>query len=296
MKKNLKGLLACLAALTLLFSCLAGSALADEYNILIGENGQSYWHEFKPEDLDRVAELIKKEYNRTSRLRSEKDKGKSYFNYGRSTDEGIHAWCGSEVEYNGVPHAPVGCMAQDFVGGNSTCYQAFAMPENWCCIVVTKKGFDKGEAYTIRDAVASQYAAAGGTNSYWGLPTSNQYWVVEDGQEVLYQQFDNGYARAVDGSSLSAFFGFHYFWDEETDMNFPKSGSAERPSYMLPDGTKGDVDGNNAINVSDIMTLKGLIMDGSWTDEQLAAGDMNDDKTLNVSDILSIKTLIMNGI
>ena len=57
----------------------------------------------------------------------------------------------------------------------------------------------------------------------------------------------------------------------------------------------GDVDDNGVVNVSDIMTLKNLIMNSNWTEDQLARGDMNDDGTLTVGDMLSIKNIIMNG-
>ena len=57
----------------------------------------------------------------------------------------------------------------------------------------------------------------------------------------------------------------------------------------------GDVDGNNVVNVSDIMTLKNLIMNNSWTEDQLKRGDIDNNKTLNVSDMLSIKNIIMTA-
>lgn len=62
---------------------------------------------------------------------------------------------------------------------------------------------------------------------------------------------------------------------------------------LAPDITKGDVDSNGTVNVSDMLTLKNLIMSGSWTSEQLAAGDMNEDNNLTVGDILAIKNIIM---
>ena len=58
---------------------------------------------------------------------------------------------------------------------------------------------------------------------------------------------------------------------------------------------KGDVDDNGTVNVSDIMTLKNLIMSSSWTAAQLERGDMNNDGTLTVGDMLSIKSIIMAG-
>ena len=58
---------------------------------------------------------------------------------------------------------------------------------------------------------------------------------------------------------------------------------------------KGDLDNNGTVNVSDIMTLKALIMTGSWNDDALKRGDMNNDGVLTVGDMLSIKSIIMNG-
>ena len=56
----------------------------------------------------------------------------------------------------------------------------------------------------------------------------------------------------------------------------------------------GDADGNGTINVGDIIALKNLIMNGSWTEEQLESGDLNGDGTLTVGDMLSIKNIIMS--
>lgn len=60
-----------------------------------------------------------------------------------------------------------------------------------------------------------------------------------------------------------------------------------------PDHFPGDVDGNGSVNVSDIVSLKALIMNGSWTDDQLKRGDIDKNNTLNVSDMLAIKNIIM---
>lgn len=58
-------------------------------------------------------------------------------------------------------------------------------------------------------------------------------------------------------------------------------------------GIKGDLDGNGAVNVSDIMTLKGLIMNGKWNDLQFFVGKFGTGDNLTVSDMLSIKSIIM---
>ena len=67
------------------------------------------------------------------------------------------------------------------------------------------------------------------------------------------------------------------------------------PEQDPDDFILGDVDGNNVVNVSDIMTLKNLIMNNSWTEDQLKRGDIDNNKTLNVSDMLSIKNIIMTA-
>lgn len=58
---------------------------------------------------------------------------------------------------------------------------------------------------------------------------------------------------------------------------------------------KGDLDGNDVVNVADIIMLKSLIMNGVWSERDLAAGDIDDNKTLNVSDMLAVKNIIMMG-
>lgn len=57
----------------------------------------------------------------------------------------------------------------------------------------------------------------------------------------------------------------------------------------------GDLDKNGVVNVSDIIMLKNLIMNGSWNDENLMYGDIDKNGTLNVSDMLAIKNIIMSA-
>lgn len=57
----------------------------------------------------------------------------------------------------------------------------------------------------------------------------------------------------------------------------------------------GDLDLNGVVNVADIIMLKSLIMNGEWSDRDLAVGDMDGNKTLNVSDMLAVKNIIMRG-
>ena len=72
---------------------------------------------------------------------------------------------------------------------------------------------------------------------------------------------------------------------EKAVDNLPKPGD-----YIL-----GDVDASGTVNVSDILSLKTLIMNNSWTEDQLKRGDINGDGTLTVGDMLSIKNIIMAG-
>lgn len=57
----------------------------------------------------------------------------------------------------------------------------------------------------------------------------------------------------------------------------------------------GDINSDGAVNVSDIISLKALIMSDSWTHNHLMIGDMNFDNTLDVSDMISIKNVIMSA-
>ena len=68
-------------------------------------------------------------------------------------------------------------------------------------------------------------------------------------------------------------------------------------SYIiyLTDGMPGDVDGDGTVNVSDIIKVKNLIMEGTWTPAELTAGDMNNSGKLDVADIIAIKNMIMGA-
>ena len=59
--------------------------------------------------------------------------------------------------------------------------------------------------------------------------------------------------------------------------------------------SRGDIDKNGEINVSDMLALKNLIMSGSCTSEQLALGDMDGNGKLEVGDMLSLKNVIMSA-
>lgn len=57
--------------------------------------------------------------------------------------------------------------------------------------------------------------------------------------------------------------------------------------------TKGDVDANGSVNVSDVVALRQLIMRGEHTGYELSAGDLNDDGDLTVPDVVALRQLIM---
>lgn len=58
----------------------------------------------------------------------------------------------------------------------------------------------------------------------------------------------------------------------------------------------GDVDGDGAVTVSDVVELRKLIVAGTWTDREFAAGNLdNSDALLTVSDVVALRALIVQG-
>ena len=58
----------------------------------------------------------------------------------------------------------------------------------------------------------------------------------------------------------------------------------------------GDVNDDGAVSVSDVVTLRQLIVRGSWTDPEFAAGNLDDsDSNLTVSDVVALRALIVAG-
>lgn len=193
MKKALSLIIALTLALSM-FTFGASAATTDPNTVgAVGDNF-TIAPGFSVDDMTQVRTLIMKEYKRGIQTKSVKHKGKAYFNYGESTGELVHAWVGSErkVEETGEIIKAAACMNQDFVGGYSDSLATLGQADNWCCILVTPESLKKGEAYTVRDGIANAWGNAGGTNSYWGLPTGNQYWIGD----ICYQTFERGYAAA----------------------------------------------------------------------------------------------------
>lgn len=54
----------------------------------------------------------------------------------------------------------------------------------------------------------------------------------------------------------------------------------------------GDVDQSGTVDTSDMMRLKTLILAKNWTDKELTMGDMNGNNMLDVGDILAVKNVI----
>lgn len=252
MKRALSVVIALTIMMTMVFSCFTLSASATKNTGEVGAMSTKIWKEFVSSDsaeqtaiLNKVTKLIREEFNRTSKLRSFMFNGEKYFDFGEPTGEKVHSWASTgTITYNEQEHAAVGSMNQDFTGGHSTCKSAFSQPPQWACILVTKASYDKGEAYTVRDSVASAYASSGGPNGDWGFPITNQFWVVEGGIEVLYQKFDNCYVSFKEGKDLSAFKTVVYKWDDPAayDACDPSKGTWERPSYAaMPEPSEGGI-------------------------------------------------------
>lgn len=55
----------------------------------------------------------------------------------------------------------------------------------------------------------------------------------------------------------------------------------------------GDVNEDGVVDASDLMKLKELILNKSWTDSELTMGDLNKNNTLDVSDIMMVKNIIL---
>lgn len=245
--------------------------------------------------------LIRKEYNRGIRTRSVKHRGTQYFHYGKSTKDLVHVWAVWEPSADGSTSFSVVCMNQDFVGGYSDCYPTIGLDEGWCCILVTPESLKKGEAYTVRDGIANAWGDAGGINSHWGLPTGNQYWIGD----ICYQTFEHGYAAARDAQMIhSEFFAYSdghvapavpdaAAYDHYTDVQV--EGEMQTPVVMNPSDLQGDLDGDGAVTVSDVVTLRQIIIAANPNEAQMDCGDLNSDKKLTVNDVVALRQGIVGG-
>lgn len=61
----------------------------------------------------------------------------------------------------------------------------------------------------------------------------------------------------------------------------------------IPVVLRGDMDGNGTLNVSDVVSLRTVVMNGNADSEQLLAGDMDGNGVLNVNDVVALRKGIM---
>lgn len=81
-------------------------------------------------------------------------------------------------------------------------------------------------------------------------------------------------------------------WDTaEFHAAYPMSDADYDPTAELSD--LGDVNRDGKVNVVDIMRIKVLMANGTWTETELAYGDLNKSGTLDLSDVTALKQLIL---
>lgn len=147
------------------------------------------------------------------------------FDFGTASGEFLHRWSGTDLSENAYE-----ICNQDFDNGNSTASGAFTY-NNWAAIVCWDE--TTLNVVVLRDAAAEYYAKGGGVNNLeYGQPTTNQYWRMEDGTEVLYQQFQNGYLRIEEGKSYFAKF-HNYIAEGDAYVEPPAAPPAYGDIYAL---------------------------------------------------------------
>jgi len=78
-----------------------------------------------------------------------------------------------------------------------------------------------------------------------------------------------------------------------TDSN----GNESQPSNIQTvfGGASGDINGDAVLNVSDLVLLIDMILNGGYDEYQTWAGDLNEDGIINVLDVVFIVNVILNG-
>ena len=254
----------------------------------------------------RLTENFKKAYEWVIQLHAQKaSDGK--FDFGESSGEGVHEWAGTNPD--DTVHS---VMIQDFDGGNSTAASAF-LYNNWAAFVCSDA--ETCDVVILRDAPAEMYAKGDGVNNWqFGDPITNQYWRMEDGVPVLYQQFENGYFRCEEGES---WYGeFHSRIDEGADYVEPPEAppaygdileinadgcSWENPNYKSTSvPTDGDVDGNGTTDIRDVMALCRMLARKSTgqalSPDDCAVGDVNGDSYVTIKDVMEICKMLAEKI
>lgn len=197
MKKLATALLsAALAVSTLSMGLMANAASLSDVGV-IGEKGLP--DRFKGKEA-QVTAAYQRAFQWATSLHALDSE--ELFDFGNASGEYVHRWSGTDEEENVYE-----ICNQDFDGGNSTASAAFTYA-NWAAIVCADE--NTLNVVVMRDTAAEYYARGGGVNNKeFGDPTTNQYWRVEDGVEVLYQQFTLGYLRSEEGKSY--FTEFHNY-------------------------------------------------------------------------------------
>lgn len=115
-----------------------------------------------------------------------------------------------------------------------------------------------------------------------------QYYTMYRNDEAIGYVTDNAFADIT----------FEYGVELEylvtaTDSN----GNESEPSNIqtLFGGASGDINGDAVLNVSDLVLLVDMILNGGYDEYQTWAGDLNDDGIINVLDVVFIVNVILSG-
>ena len=66
-------------------------------------------------------------------------------------------------------------------------------------------------------------------------------------------------------------------------------------TFVFADILMGDVNDDGFVTVSDVVALRRLIVQGSWTDREFIAGNLIGDDRLTVSDVVALREQIVKG-
>lgn len=240
----------------------------------------------------RITKNFKEAYHWAQTLHAYEEKDGN-FQFGNSSGELVHGWMS-------ISGRSIVC--QDFDGGNSGASGALAF-DNWAALLCTDP--ETCQVVVMRDAPAEWYAKGGGVhNELSGDPITNQYWRMEDGIPVLYQQFTNGYLRIEEGEAWYTEF-FSPLLDEAAYREPPAAPEAygaiykpnedgctwENPLYT-PRIPLGDMDWSSRISIGDVMELcKVLARKAAGiqpTADELELGDLDPNHDIDISDVMTL--------
>ena len=117
----------------------------------------------------------------------------------------------------------------------------------------------------------------------------NQLVYMEPGLSVeLHFDFDN----VINGWDYFA--AIFYYSSSQQVMN------STTPYYTIvfpvePEFTPGDVNGDNAVNITDVIKLINAISSNSYDDIIVAAADVNNDNAVNITDVILLINYVSNG-